>query len=111
MFIKINGALISVQDADVVCRVRIYRALVQSCPHLMSIFLGSCFKFVIHPLPLVTTAFMLGRVVSIIDFPHVHVIYRRSGNFRVRKLLYDKFSCKKFFVGTTPYRISVNSAR
>ena len=28
--------------------------------------------------------------------------YRRSGNFRVKKLSYDKFSCKKIFVGTTP---------
>ena len=37
-------------------------------------------------------------------------IYRRSGNFRVQKLSYDKFSCKNIFVGTTPYRISVNSA-
>ena len=37
-------------------------------------------------------------------------IYRRSGNFRVKKLSYDKFSCKKIFVGTTPYRISDNSA-
>ena len=36
--------------------------------------------------------------------------YRRSGNFRVKKLSYDKFSFKNFFVGTTPYRISVNSA-
>ena len=36
--------------------------------------------------------------------------YRRSGNFRVKKLSYDKFSCKKMFVGTTPYRISINSA-
>ena len=38
------------------------------------------------------------------------ILYRRSGNFRVKKLSYDKFSCKKIFVGTTPYRISVNSA-
>ena len=38
-------------------------------------------------------------------------IYRRSGNFRVKKLSYDKFSCKNIFVGTTPYRIIVNSAR
>ena len=38
-------------------------------------------------------------------------LYRRSGNFRVKKLSYDKFSCKKIFVGTTPYHISVNSAR
>ena len=36
--------------------------------------------------------------------------YRRSGNFRVQKLSYDKFSCKNIFVETTPYRISVNSA-
>ena len=36
--------------------------------------------------------------------------YCRSGNFRVKKLLYDKFSCKKIFVGTTPYHISINSA-
>ena len=36
--------------------------------------------------------------------------YRRSGNFRVKKLSYDKYSCKKNFVGTTPYRISVSSA-
>ena len=28
--------------------------------------------------------------------------YRRSGNFRVKKLSYDKFSCKKNFVETTP---------
>ena len=33
--------------------------------------------------------------------------YRRSGNFRVKKLSYDKL---KFFVGMTPYLISVNSA-
>ena len=32
-------------------------------------------------------------------------MHRRSGNFRVKKLSYDKFSCKHFFVGTTPYRI------
>ena len=37
-------------------------------------------------------------------------MYSRSGNFRVKKLSYDKFSCKEIFVGTTPYRISVNSA-
>ena len=37
--------------------------------------------------------------------------YHRSGIFRVKKLLYDKFSCKKIFVGTTPYHISVNSTR
>ena len=36
--------------------------------------------------------------------------YRRSGKFHVKKLSYDKFSCKKIFIGTTPYRISVNSA-
>ena len=36
--------------------------------------------------------------------------YRRSGNFRIKKLSYDKFSCKEIFVGTTPYRVSVNSA-
>ena len=36
--------------------------------------------------------------------------YRRSGNFRVKKLPYNKFSCKKFFVGSTPYHVSVNSA-
>ena len=36
--------------------------------------------------------------------------YRRSGNFRVKKLSYNKFSCKKFFAGTTPYRININSA-
>ena len=35
--------------------------------------------------------------------------YRRYGNFCVRKLLYDKFSCWKFFVGTTPYHVNVNS--
>ena len=35
--------------------------------------------------------------------------YRRSGNFRVKKLSYDKFSCKNIFVGTTPYRTSINS--
>ena len=38
----------------------------------------------------------------------VYTVYR-SGNFRVKKLSYDKFSCKKIFVGTTPYCISVNS--
>ena len=38
-------------------------------------------------------------------------VYCRSGNFRVEKLSYDKFSCKKNFIGTTPYRISINSAR
>ena len=38
------------------------------------------------------------------------LIYRRSGNFRIKKLSYNKYSCKKFFVGTTPYRISVSSA-
>ena len=36
-------------------------------------------------------------------------MYRRSGNFCVKKLLYDKFSCKKIFVGMTPYRVSTNS--
>ena len=36
--------------------------------------------------------------------------YRRSGNFRAKKLTYNKFSCKKIFIGTTPYRVSVNSA-
>ena len=35
--------------------------------------------------------------------------YHRSSNFRVQKLSYDKFSCKKIFVGTIPYRVSVNS--
>ena len=39
------------------------------------------------------------------------ITYRRSGKFRVKKLSYDKFSCKKIFVGTTPYRIIVNSTR
>ena len=37
-------------------------------------------------------------------------LYRRSGNFRVKKLSYDKFSCKNFFVGTTFYHVNVNSA-
>ena len=37
--------------------------------------------------------------------------YRRSGNFHAKKLSYDKFSSKKIFVGMTPYRISINSAR
>ena len=37
--------------------------------------------------------------------------YCRFGNFRVKKLSYDKFSCKKIFVGMTPYRIIVNIAR
>ena len=40
-----------------------------------------------------------------LDFLHYH----RSGNFHVKKLLYDKLSSEKIFVGTTPYRISVNS--
>ena len=35
--------------------------------------------------------------------------YHRSGNFYVKKLSYDKFSCKKISVETTPYHISVNS--
>ena len=35
------------------------------------------------------------------------VIYHRSRNFRGKKLSYDKFSCKRNFVGMTPYRISV----
>ena len=35
-------------------------------------------------------------------------MYRRSGNFRVKKLWYDKVSCKKIFIGTTPYRVSTN---
>ena len=30
-------------------------------------------------------------------------IYHRSRNFRVKKLLYDKYLCKKIFVGTTPF--------
>ena len=50
----------------------------------------------------------------VLNFTHTHVhsgIYRRSGNFRVKKLSYDKFSCKKIFVGTTPYRISISSVR
>ena len=38
-------------------------------------------------------------------------LYRRFGNFRVKKLSYDKFSCKKNFVGTIPYCIGVNIAR
>ena len=38
------------------------------------------------------------------------IIYRRSGNFCVRKLSYDKFLCRKFFVGTTPYYVNINSA-
>ena len=42
---------------------------------------------------------------------HTLLNYRRSGNFRVQKLSYDKFSCKNIFVGTTPYRISVNNFR
>ena len=37
-----------------------------------------------------------------LDYLHYH----RSGNFHVKKLLYDKL---KKFVGTTPYRISINS--
>ena len=37
--------------------------------------------------------------------------YRRSGNFRAKKLSHDKFPHKKIFVGTIPYHISVNSAR
>ena len=37
-------------------------------------------------------------------------LYHRFGNFCVKKLSYEKFSCKKFFVGTTPYCTSVNSA-
>ena len=45
------------------------------------------------------------------DLYHIGEKYRRSGNFRVKKLLYDKFSCKKIFVGMTPYCISINSAR
>ena len=40
----------------------------------------------------------------------VEEYYRRSENFCVKKLSYDKFLCKKIFVGTIPYRISVNSA-
>ena len=36
--------------------------------------------------------------------PIVANTYRRSRNFHVKKLSYDKFSCKNFFVGTTPYR-------
>ena len=39
------------------------------------------------------------------------VYYHRSGNFRVKKFSYDNFLCKKIFVGTTPYCISVNSER
>ena len=35
--------------------------------------------------------------------------YRRSGYFCVKKLSYDKFLCKKFFVGMTLYRVSVAS--
>ena len=37
------------------------------------------------------------------------VIYRRSGNFRVKKLSYNILTCRKVFVGTTPYCVSVNS--
>ena len=33
--------------------------------------------------------------------------YQRSG----KKLSYEKFSCKKIFIGTTPYCVSVNSAQ
>ena len=39
------------------------------------------------------------------------VLYRRSGNFRVKKLSYDKFLCKKIFIGMIPYCIIVNSVR
>ena len=35
--------------------------------------------------------------------------YCRSGNSCVKKLSYDKLSCKKSSVGTTPYHISANS--
>ena len=35
--------------------------------------------------------------------------YRRSGNFHAKELLYDKFSCRKFFIGMTPYYVNVNS--
>ena len=31
-----------------------------------------------------------------------------AGNFRVMKLLYDKFTCQKIFIGTTPYHVNVN---
>ena len=41
-----------------------------------------------------------------LDFLH----YCRSGNFGVKKLSYDKFLCKEFFVQTIPYCISINSA-
>ena len=44
------------------------------------------------------------------DFAAYYSTYCRSGNFRVQKLSYDKFSCKNIFIGTTPYSISVNSA-
>ena len=38
-----------------------------------------------------------------------YMVYCRSGNYHVKKLSYDKFSCKIFFIGTTPDRVSVNS--
>ena len=32
--------------------------------------------------------------------------YLRSGNFRVKKLSYDKFSCEEIFVGMTPCHVT-----
>ena len=46
-----------------------------------------------------------------VNFLLAFTVYHRSGNFRVKKLSYDKFSCKKIFEGMTPYHISVNSVR
>ena len=40
---------------------------------------------------------------------YCHTIYRRCGKFHLKKLSYDKFSCKIIFVGTTPYHVKVNS--
>ena len=42
------------------------------------------------------TIFQLLTLIIDLDLPIDYIIYRRSGNFRVKKLSYDKFSCKKF---------------
>ena len=49
--------------------------------------------------------------LCLICWYRAHLIYHRVGNFHVKKLSYDKFLCKKIFVGTTFYHVNVNSAQ
>ena len=60
--------------------------------------------------PYGSPSIFLDSAIQAVKDGGIPLTYRRSGNFRVKKLLYDKFACKKIFVGTTSYRISINSA-